>query len=86
MSDKQAPATEKEISALRAFNGAANWLASQTRPDLCVQTSFSQQAFPKPTIWDLMQANQLVHRAKQYSHVTITVRDIPWDDIGICFQ
>ena len=34
----------------------------------------------------LMQANQLVHRAKQYSHVTITVRDIPWDDIGICFQ
>ena len=77
MSDKQAPATEKEISALRATNGAANWLASQTRPDLCVQTSFSQQAFPTPTVWDVMQANQLVHRAKQYSHVTITVRDIP---------
>ena len=57
---------------------------SQTRPDLCVQTSFSQQAFPTPTVWDVMQAKQLVHRAKQYSHVTITVRDIPWDDIGIC--
>ena len=39
--NKEAPATEKEIAALRAINGAANWLSSQSRPDLSVQTSFS---------------------------------------------
>ena len=35
-------ATEKEISALRAVNGALGWLRIQTRPDLSVQTSLSQ--------------------------------------------
>ena len=35
-------ATDKEISALRAVNGALGWIASQTRPDLAMQTSMSQ--------------------------------------------
>ena len=86
MQNKDASASDKEVSALRAINGAANWLASQSRPDLCVQTSFSQQAFPNPTVKDLLQANQVVHRARQYSHVSITIRDIPWHEIGICFH
>ena len=47
---KDLPATDREITALRAVNGALNWLSSQTRPDLSVQASFSQQAFPKPTV------------------------------------
>lgn len=84
--DKESPATDKEIAALRAVNGGANWLASQSRPDLCVQTSFSQQSFPSPKVKDILYANQLVHRARQYSHVTMTVRDIPWDQLGICFH
>lgn len=84
--DKEALATDKEVAALRAVNGGANWLASQSRPDLCVQTSFSQQAFPSPKVKDLLYANQLVHRARRYSHVTMTVRDIPWDQLGICFH
>ena len=46
--NKEAVATPKEIAALRAVNGAANWLAGQSRPDLAVQTSFSQQSFPEP--------------------------------------
>ena len=56
-------ATEKEISALRAVNGALGWLSTQTRPDLSVQTSLSQQCFPNPTVYDLLQANQAVRRA-----------------------
>eukprot|EP00434_Breviolum_minutum_P004560 symbB.v1.2.004023.t1/scaffold227.1/size261201/9 len=84
--DREALATEKEISALRAINGAANWLASQSRPDLASQTSFSQQCFPKPKVKDLLFANQLVHRARQYSHVEIVVKYLPWDDLGICFH
>ena len=84
--DREALATDKEISALRAINGAANWLASQSRPDLASQSSFSQQCFPKPKVKDLLVANQLVHRARQYSHVEITVKYLPWDSLGICFH
>lgn len=86
MRDKEAPATDREVAALRAINGAANWLAGQSRPDLCTQTSFSQQCFPSPKVKDLIFANQLVHRARQYSDVEITVKSIPWDQIGICFH
>ena len=80
---RDAPATDREINALRAINGAANWLASQSRPDLSVQTSFSQQAFPAPKVSDLLFANQLVRRAKQHAEVSVTVRDIPLDELAI---
>ena len=86
LKDKEAKATEKEVSALRAINGAANWLSSQSRPDLCVQTSFSQQCFPEPRVKHLQYANQLVHRAKQHSDVEITVRYIPWNKLSLCFH
>lgn len=86
MRDKEAFATDKEVAALRAINGAANWLAGQTRPDLCVQTSLSQQCFPKPKVKDLLFANQLVHRARQYHEVSIHAKHIPWNDLGICFH
>ena len=83
---KEEKATQKEISSLRAINGAANWLSSQSRPDLSVQTSFSQQCFPDPKVKDLMFANQLVHRARQYSDTEIRVKHIPWDNLCICFH
>ena len=83
---KDEPATEREVAALRAVNGAANWLASQTRPDLAVQTSFSQQSFPEVKVKHLLYANQLVHRARQYSDVSITVKHIPWEDLALVFH
>ena len=43
LKNKESLATDKEVAALRAINGAANWLSSQSRPDLATQTSFSQQ-------------------------------------------
>ena len=67
------PATEREVAALRAVNGALGWLRSQPRPDLAVQTSMSQQAFPVPTVQDLLQVNQAVRRARQQSDLRITV-------------
>lgn len=84
--NKENEANEKEVAALRAINGAANWLSSQSRPDLSVQTSFSQQCFPKPKVKDLLYANQVVHRAKQYSHVEITVKYIPINELCVCFH
>ena len=83
---KTAHASDKEVAALRAVNGAANWLTSQSRPDLAVQASFSQQCFPTPLMSDVAFANQLVHRARQYHDVEIKVRHIPWEDIVLCFH
>ena len=83
---KDSPANDREVAALRAINGACNWLSTQSRPDLCTQTSFSQQCFPEPKVKDLMFANQLVHRAKQYADVAITVKYIPWSELAVCFH
>ena len=84
--ERDSPATSKEIAALRAVNGATNWLCSQTRPDLAVQTSFSQQAFPEPCVSHLLAANQLVQRAKQHAEVSLTVRDVPLEELAIAFH
>ena len=83
---KDSPATAREISALRALNGATNWFANQSRPDLAVQVSMSQQAFPTPRVRDLLYANQLAHRAKQFQEVEIRVRAIDLDRLCICMH
>ena len=67
---KNSPATAREVSSLRGLNGAANWLANQTRPDLAVQVS------------DLLYANQLAQRARQFREVETKVRSIDLDDPG----
>ena len=79
------PANDREISALRAVNGALGWLSGQSRPDLCVQTSMSQQCFPNPTVENLLQANQAVRRARQHSDMTIKVPYIPPSELTVCF-
>ena len=79
-------ATDKEISVLRAVNGAANWLSTQTRPDLSIQASFSQQSFPKPRVKDFLYVNQLIHRARQHADVSITVQSIPWERLAPVFH
>ena len=79
------PAAPKEIAALRAVNGALGWVSSQSRPDLCVQTSLSQQVFPNPTVRDLLTANQAVRRARQQADLCIKVPFIPLEELTICF-
>lgn len=79
------PANAKEVAALRAVNGALGWLSSQSRPDLCVQTSLSQQVFPNPTVRDLLNANQAVRRARQQADLHITVPFIPVEELTVCF-
>ncbi|CAE7379807.1 RE1, partial [Symbiodinium pilosum] len=83
---KEQPASAREISALRGLNGAANWLANQTRPDIAVQVSMSQQSFPNPLIKDIVYANQMVHRARQYKDVEIKVRAIDFNQLSICMH
>ena len=78
------PASPQEISALRAVNGALSWLSTQSRPDLAVQTSISQQC-SNPTVHDLLQANQVVRRARQQSDLKIQVPFIPLEELTLCF-
>ena len=63
LKDKEAKQLIRKYLPWEPINGAANWLSSQSRPDLCAQTSFSQQCFPEPRVKHLLYANQLVHRA-----------------------
>ena len=79
------PANQKEVAALRAVNGALGWLSGQTRPDLAVQTSMSQQVFPTPLVQDLLQANQAIRRAKQHADMRLTVPYIPPEKLTVAF-
>ena len=78
------PLAPGQISVLRAINGSLNWLASQSRPDLSVQTSLSQQAFPQPKIQHLREANQAVRRARQHKDLQIKFSSIPVSELCVC--
>ena len=83
---KDSPVTARELASLRALNGAASWLASQSRPDIAVQVSMSQQCFPNPQVEDLLYANQMVHRARQFQDVEIRVRSVNLQKLCICMH
>lgn len=68
---------------MRAINGGLNWLCTQSRPDLSSQVSFSQQAFPNPTVADAIAANNAVRRAKQHADQTIVFHPIQPSDLCI---
>ena len=75
--------TPSQIKVLRAVNGSMNWLASQSRPDLSVQTSFSQQSFPQPSIKDLRMINHAVRHAKQESSLGVTFKSISPEELTV---
>ena len=72
-----------QVKVRRAINGSLNWLASQSRLDLSVQTSLSQQCFPNPKVKHLRQANNIVRRARQHSDLSISFKPIPVEDLTI---
>ncbi|CAE7795640.1 Copia protein [Symbiodinium microadriaticum] len=81
--NKGSELTEEETRCLRAINGSLNWLATQSRPDLSTQVSFSQQAFPRPKVSDAIAANQAIRRAKQHASMPIVYRTIPVNQLTI---
>ena len=68
--------SEARVKVLRAINGSLNWLSSQSRPDLAVQTSLSQQAFPNPKIRHLRDANNASRRAKMHKDLVVSFEPI----------
>ena len=76
--------SDSQVRVLRAINGSLNWLSSQSRPDLAVQTSFCQQAFPNPCVKHLREANNAIRRAKQHKDLTIQFSSIDPKDLIVC--
>eukprot|EP00435_Cladocopium_sp_Y103_P020594 s2229_g5.t1 len=83
-SSRHSELSHKEVSVLRAVNGSLGWLSSQSRPDLAAQTSISQQSFPSPTVHHLLEANNVIRRAKQFSELEITFQSIPVNSLRLC--
>ena len=75
---------DSQIRVLRAINGSLNWISSQSRPDVAVQTSLSQQVFPNPKIKHLRDVNNAVRRTKQHKDVKIQFRPIDLCRLRLC--
>lgn len=75
--EKDSPVNEKEKQQLRAVLGAANWMVGSSRPDLAAHTALLQQSINKACVSDLIEANKLVARIRDFAHVTVQIRSIP---------
>lgn len=69
--------TESERRKLRGVVGAANWMMGNTRPDIAVCNAFLQQRIQCATVSDLIEANKLVAKIRDFSHVRIWIQSIP---------
>ena len=76
-------ATPAEIRSLRECNGAVQWLAKESRPDLAVQVSLSQQALSDPRVRHCRQASAMVRRAKQHHELTWRFLPIPLENLRL---
>ena len=74
--DKGQLLTDQETKQLRGIVGAANWIVGSSRPDLAAATAMLQQKIGKATIEDLIEANRLVARIRDFAHTRIWVRSI----------
>ena len=74
---KDEPVTPSERKKLRGVIGAANWLMGSTRPDIAVQAGLLQQRIQEAKVSDLIEANRLVGKIRDHSHVEIIIRNTP---------
>jgi len=73
-----------EVGNLRSCNGSVGWIAAQSRPDLCVQTSLAQQGVPNATGRHHSLAQQSVRRARQFADLRLCFQPIELSDLGVC--
>ena len=71
------PVTETERGHLRGLIGSLQYAATNTRPDLSSRLSLLQSEINQANIETLQSANRLLHEAKRYHDVTITIKPIP---------
>ncbi|CAE7765879.1 RE2 [Symbiodinium sp. CCMP2592] len=67
--------------------GGLSWLSSQTRPDLQVGVSLSQQCQKTPTIGDIRFSNMMARRACDHMDEGILIRPVPLDQaVLLCYH
>ena len=73
--------TEAERQSLRALVGSLQYAAVNTRPDLCSKLGWLQSQINKCTVSTLLEANRILHEAKQFSSVTVKIQPIPLEQL-----
>ena len=68
--------SDREISQLRGSVGALSWLAKESRPDLAGKVALLQQAFPRPRVRDLIEANNITQEAQKTAGSGIRIMPI----------
>ncbi|CAE7227793.1 RE1 [Symbiodinium sp. CCMP2456] len=81
------PASETQRLDNMSLIGALSWLASQTRPDLQVGVSMSQQCQREPCIGDLRFTNLLAQRALEHQQEGVYIYPVDFtDSILLCYH
>ena len=75
------PVSENERLGLRALVGSLQYAAVNTRPDLSSRLSHLQSAINKATVSTLIDANKILHEAKQHKDTTIRIQPIEYEQI-----
>ena len=89
--DKDTPdhyeATETQKYDNMSLIGALSWMASQTRPDLQVGVSMSQQRQKEPTAGDIRFTNQLARRAMELKECGLEFHAVNLDEaVLLCYH
>ena len=80
-SQTEMPVTETERQSLRGLIGSLSYAAINTRPDLGSRLSWLQSSINKAVVGTLMEANKVLHEAKQFADTSIKVQPIPLHEI-----
>ncbi|CAE7585010.1 GIP [Symbiodinium sp. CCMP2592] len=80
-------ATETQKHDNMSLIGALSWMASQTRPDLQVGVSMSQQRQKEPTVGDIRFTNQMARRALEHHENGLELYPVDLDNaVLLCFH
>lgn len=82
----EGPITKEEGKSLKSVLGSALWLAKETRPDLAVQVSQSQQLLPEPTLKQARTVGNVTRRARQYQNLEWKILPIPFEELRLCLH
>ncbi|CAE7213744.1 GIP [Symbiodinium sp. CCMP2592] len=81
------PANDVQVHDNMSLVGALSWMASQTRPDLQVGVSMSQQRQKEPCLGDIRFTNQLAKRAMEHKDEGLTFYPIDLDAaVLLCYH
>ena len=79
--DPSQSVNENERQGLRGLIGSLQYATTNTRPDLAAKVSFVQSKITIACINDLLEANRILHEAKQSKTTKIVIKSIPLEDL-----